>query len=59
MLTAMTAVDNILGDVREKDTVWSINTGKEYHEETNATHGFLPGDIVSSGQGCPGGQKIR
>jgi protoporphyrinogen oxidase len=33
MLTAMTAVDNILAGIREKDNVWSINTEMEYHEE--------------------------
>jgi protoporphyrinogen oxidase len=33
MLTAMTAVDNILAGVRGKDNVWSINTEMEYHEE--------------------------
>jgi protoporphyrinogen oxidase len=33
MLTAMTAVDNILGGVRDKNNVWSINTEMEYHEE--------------------------
>jgi len=33
MLTAMTAVDNILAGVREKNNVWSINTEMEYHEE--------------------------
>src|ERR1700721_2559248 len=33
MLTAMTAVDNILAGVRDKDNVWSINTEMEYHEE--------------------------
>jgi protoporphyrinogen oxidase len=33
MLTAMTAVDNIVGGVRDKNNVWSINTEMEYHEE--------------------------
>jgi protoporphyrinogen oxidase len=33
MLTAMTAVDNIIAGIREKDNVWSINTEMEYHEE--------------------------
>jgi protoporphyrinogen oxidase len=32
MLTAMTAVDNIIAGIREKDNVWSINTEMEYHE---------------------------
>lgn len=33
MLTAMTAVDNILAGSLAKDNVWSINTEMEYHEE--------------------------
>ncbi|HTZ57608.1 MAG TPA: NAD(P)/FAD-dependent oxidoreductase [Acidobacteriaceae bacterium] len=33
MLTAMTAVDNILAGIRDKDNLWSINTEMEYHEE--------------------------
>jgi protoporphyrinogen oxidase len=33
MLTAMTAVDNIIGGIAGKDNVWSINTEMEYHEE--------------------------
>jgi protoporphyrinogen oxidase len=33
MLTAMTAVENILNGVTTKDNIWSINTEMEYHEE--------------------------
>ena len=33
MLTAMTAVDNIIAGIREKDNLWSINTEMEYHED--------------------------
>jgi protoporphyrinogen oxidase len=33
MLTAMTAVDNIIAGVQDKENVWSINTEMEYHEE--------------------------
>jgi protoporphyrinogen oxidase len=33
MLTAMTAVDNIIGDVRSRDNLWALNTEQEYHEE--------------------------
>jgi hypothetical protein len=33
MLTAMTAVDNILAGIQDKGNVWSINTEMEYHEE--------------------------
>jgi protoporphyrinogen oxidase len=36
MLTAMTAVDNILSGVTDKETLWSINTEMEYHEEKTA-----------------------
>jgi protoporphyrinogen oxidase len=33
MLTAMTAVDNILQSFVTKDNLWAINTETEYHEE--------------------------
>jgi protoporphyrinogen oxidase len=33
MLTAMTAVDNIIAGKKEKDNIWSINTEQEYHEK--------------------------
>lgn len=33
MLTAMTAVDNILAGVTEKSNLWAVNTEMEYHEE--------------------------
>jgi protoporphyrinogen oxidase len=33
MLTAMTAVDNIIAGVKGKQNLWSINTEMEYHEE--------------------------
>jgi protoporphyrinogen oxidase len=33
MLTAMTAVDNIIAGIEDKENVWSINTEMEYHEE--------------------------
>jgi len=33
MLTAMTAVDNIVNGVTTKDNIWAINTEVEYHEE--------------------------
>jgi hypothetical protein len=33
MLTAMTAVENIVNGVTTKDNLWSINTETEYHEE--------------------------
>jgi protoporphyrinogen oxidase len=33
MLTAMTAVDNILAGITDKSAVWEINTEQDYHEE--------------------------
>ncbi len=33
MLTAMTAVENIVNDVKTKDNIWAVNTEMEYHEE--------------------------
>jgi protoporphyrinogen oxidase len=33
MLTAMTAVENIVNDVATKDNIWAINTEMEYQEE--------------------------
>jgi len=37
MLTAMTAVDLILaGDAKDKNSIWSVNTEQEYHEERTA-----------------------
>jgi len=32
MLTAMTAVDNIINNFKSKDNVWMINTEQDYHE---------------------------
>jgi len=36
MLTAMTAVENIVNGVATKDNIWAINTEAEYHEEKSA-----------------------
>jgi protoporphyrinogen oxidase len=33
MLTAMTAVENIVNGVKTKENIWAINTEMEYHEE--------------------------
>lgn len=33
MLTAMTAVDNIIAGRKDKSNIWKINTEMEYHEE--------------------------
>jgi protoporphyrinogen oxidase len=35
MLTAMTAVDNIVGGRRDKSNIWAVNTEMEYHESTD------------------------
>jgi hypothetical protein len=32
MLTAMTAVDNIIEGRRHKSNIWAVNTEMEYHE---------------------------
>ena len=33
MLTAMTAVENIIKGIPSKDNIWEVNTEEEYHEE--------------------------
>ena len=33
MLTAMTAVDNIIANSTKKENIWSINTEQDYHED--------------------------
>jgi protoporphyrinogen oxidase len=33
MLTAMTAVENIVNGIATKDNIWAVNTEMEYHEE--------------------------
>lgn len=35
MLAAMTAVDNILGNIKSKDNLWKVNTESDYNEEKN------------------------
>ena len=37
MLTAMTAVDNILAGQTDKQNIWAVNTEMEYHEERDVT----------------------
>ena len=32
MLTAMTAVENIINNVKSKDNIWAVNIEEEYHE---------------------------
>jgi hypothetical protein len=33
MLTAMTAVENIINNLGSKENIWNINAEEEYHEE--------------------------
>jgi hypothetical protein len=33
MLTAMTAVENIVAGVTSKANIWAVNTETDYHEE--------------------------
>jgi hypothetical protein len=33
MLTAMTAVDNILAGIDDRENIWNVNAEAEYHEE--------------------------
>jgi len=37
MLTAMTAVDNILAGITDKSNIWAVNTEQDYHEETDSS----------------------
>lgn len=37
MLTAMSAVENIVNDIDSKDNIWDINTEEDYHEKNNNT----------------------
>ena len=36
MLTAMTAVDNIIAGITDKSNIWAVNTEVEYHETKDA-----------------------
>ena len=42
MLTAMTAVDNIVAGVTDKDNIWQVNTELGYHEETEGMQPATP-----------------
>ncbi len=33
MLTAMTAVDNLIAGINSRESVWDVNTEEDYHEE--------------------------
>lgn len=34
MLTAMTAVDNLVAGITSKENIWMVNTDEDYHEDT-------------------------
>jgi protoporphyrinogen oxidase len=38
MLTAMTAVDNIIAGVTDKANIWAVNTEQDYHEKSDQAH---------------------
>jgi protoporphyrinogen oxidase len=38
MLTAMTAVDNIVAGCTDKSNLWAVNTEVDYHEEKGKTN---------------------
>ena len=53
MLTAMTAVENILNGVKSKQSLWEINTEQEYHEEKDVTSRVTqasPGETKTAGE---------
>ena len=48
MLTAMTAVENIVRGVATKENIWAINTEMEYHEEKHDQQADpLPNPVVA------------
>jgi protoporphyrinogen oxidase len=44
MLTAMTAVDNIIANRKDKANIWDVNTEMDYHEE-QSTSDETPGEL--------------
>ncbi|MDQ2840922.1 MAG: NAD(P)/FAD-dependent oxidoreductase, partial [Acidobacteriota bacterium] len=42
MLTAMTAVDNIIANVRSRDNLWALNTEQDYHEHKEENNAEKP-----------------
>lgn len=43
MLTAMTAVDNIVSALNDKRNIWDVNTEQDYHEAIRCpTFSFFP-----------------
>ena len=45
MLTAMTAVDNILEGRTDKSNIWAVNTEMDYHEEKAAPSATTPAPV--------------
>jgi protoporphyrinogen oxidase len=45
MLTAMTAVDNILAGRTGKENIWAVNTEMEYHEQRADTDVAIPAQV--------------
>jgi protoporphyrinogen oxidase len=39
MLTAITAVENIINGQKGKDNIWAVNTEEEYHEQRREASG--------------------
>ena len=52
MLTAMTAVENIVNGVTTKDNIWQINTEMEYQEEAK------PRQEAKESRGTPAGREV-
>jgi hypothetical protein len=52
MLTAMTAVENIVNGVTTKDNIWRINTEMEYQEEAK------PRQEVKEPRRTPAGREV-
>ncbi len=46
MLTAMTAVENIVNGVTAKDNIWSVNAEQEYHETRQSPSGSAAGKAM-------------
>jgi len=50
MLTAMTAVENIVNGIATKDNIWVINTEMEYQEETRQPASVAPAAAAQASQ---------
>jgi protoporphyrinogen oxidase len=50
MLTAMTAVENIVNGIATKDNIWAINTEMEYQEETRQPASVAPAAATHAAQ---------